>query len=184
MSSFTVDEVPVALAEQVERAKDQEPALNAWGASMILSIDQNFEVEGRRNDAGHQWDALSAVTIAFRPPDQRDDPRILQDTGDLRRSTDWEPSARRCAVGTFDPKAPDHHQNGRWGDVLRKTIHRTVHEHTRVSSKGKKFTVTEYTYTATIDVPARPVYVLQPSDMQRWERIQAVWIRDGKVTGG
>lgn len=164
------------------RAQDLRPALAEMGAYMLLSTDENFRLQGRRNGAGRQWAALSALTIALRPEGQRANPMILQVTGNLRRSTRWAASGRRLSIGTYDPKAPDHHQNGVWGASIRKELVRKVRAHTRKTKHGTA-QVRAHTVRTMIRLSARPIYGFQPADLVRWRQIQWRWIRRGR-TGG
>lgn len=158
------------ITTQQQRARDQRRPLRSFGAAMIRSIDDNFRLEGRRNGIGHQWAALSPITIAFRSPAKRANPKILQDNGILRLSTIFQNNSRTLAVGTLDPRAPKHHQGGRWGASIRTTL-------TRRGRGGK-------TYQVRIRLPARPIYLFQPDDRRRWRRIQAAYLKTGKVIGG
>ena len=77
----------------------QKPMAKA-GIIMLSSIDENFEQEGRPE----KWKPIAPITKAFR---RKKSDRILQDTGQLRRSITMRPAADGMSVkvGTSQPHA-------------------------------------------------------------------------------
>ena len=183
------DGVSPGLKRLLAVGADLSAPLAEFGVYMIGSVDRNFREGGRRLGVPGAWPRLSPVTIKRRRKGQQANPRILQQTGILRRSTTWEVGPDRIAVGSNVPYAPDHHQDGRWGGF--KLVDRVVwvRPHTRsrrgsktVTVQGRKVSVSGvgpkrphhvkgYAQHQRYRLPARPIYVFQPADFARLESI-------------
>jgi phage gpG-like protein len=141
---FVVDEISGEIEDAKRRAFNMKPALDLMGAKMLLSIDQNFRAEGRRDGSPGAWEALSPVTIAMRTKGRRGSrgkPKPLIDTGNLRQSTIQEADRKRLLVGSVVDYANDHHQDGVWGAFIMKLLRREIPAHMRevwVSAKAEK----------------------------------------------
>lgn len=76
------------------------------GVVILNEIDKNFRTES--ND-GKRWQPLSEITRSARREGPRaGSPKVLQDTGTLRRSFVFEANNKRVKVGTPIDYAPKH----------------------------------------------------------------------------
>ncbi len=89
------------------------------GARMVTSITKNFNKQGRPS----KWAPLQPSTIKGRKKGQRKNPKILQASGDLKRSIVYEvnTTGTAVAIGTHLPYSP-HLQKGRTNMKARKHI--------------------------------------------------------------
>lgn len=172
---FTRNDITPQLRHMLRTARDLTPIMREFGTYMIRSTDRNFIAQGRREDASNQWAPLSPATIARRRKAQRRGTKILQATGRLRQSTAMDPRPKSVAWGSSLPYSEDHHQKGIWG--ARRHVVRTVvvAAHSRRIGRGKRknrrVTVHPHSRHEDFWVPARPIYVLQPSDRLRFNTI-------------
>lgn len=97
-----VEDVKVRL-ERFGKAFNEPQILNAIGNRMLKWINDNFKAEGLEE----KWAPLAESTIAAR---RRGSKRILQDTGDLRKSFVKQVGTGFVRVGTEDKKAKFHHE--------------------------------------------------------------------------
>ena len=87
---------------------DLEAALAAIGQSLVEKVEQEFE--GERDPYGLPWKPLAPATLEKRRKKGRG-AKILQDTGVMRRSLNWQVVGRgELAVGFADKKAIWHQE--------------------------------------------------------------------------
>jgi phage virion morphogenesis protein len=92
------------LASQIKSNKT--PMYKRIGIKLLNEIDKNFKTESHD---GKRWQSLSDRTIfARRRGPRAGSPQILQDTGTLRRSFDFEATNNQVKVGTNIEYAPKH----------------------------------------------------------------------------
>lgn len=135
-------EVMRLLRELSRRAKNMKPALKEVGEIMLLSVQENFDKEGRPD----KWEDLSEFTKRQRRRKGRWPGKILQQTGRLLQSINYRATADRVSLGTSVQYAPLMHFGGRAGD----------YRSTAENNRGSLGPV----------VPARPFMLLQtPEDI-------------------
>lgn len=100
MIKITVDDSGMqrATAKILKKLATPEPALKEIGLDMMLSINKNFETQGRPQ----RWTDLSEATKAARRNKNKSKILILQDTGRLRSSIGYQiiNEGQGVAVGT------------------------------------------------------------------------------------
>lgn len=92
------------LANQIKSNKT--PMYKRIGIKILNAIDENFRTESHD---GKRWQSLSDRTVFSRRRGPRTGvPKILQDTGTLRRSFAMEADNSKVRVGTNIEYAPQH----------------------------------------------------------------------------
>lgn len=130
-----------------------ETTLKQIGQVMLASVDKNFESEGRPQ----KWAPLSAMTLAMRRNKNKGSIKILQDTGNLRRSINYQilDGGNGLAIGTSVPYAKIHQYGG---DV--KIPARTI---VPVKAKVLRFVTKDgkVVYAKKVEQKARMVHIPQ-----------------------
>lgn len=85
--------------------KNRKPLFNRIGVQLLNAISENFQQQGHE---GTPWAPLSQRTIAGRRNKNKSSIKILEDTGELRRSFASEATDAQVRVGTKKIYAPPH----------------------------------------------------------------------------
>lgn len=109
-----VEDVKVRL-ERFGKAFNENQILHAIGNRMLKWINDNFKAEGLEE----KWAPLAESTVAAR---RRGSSRILQDTGDLRKSFVKQVGTGFVTVGTNDEKAKWHHEGTKAYEINAKNL--------------------------------------------------------------
>ena len=144
-----------------KRTIETSPLLKKISILMYKSVMQNFQEQ--RTDK-QVWKPLSPMTIAMRRKGKgKGTPKILQDTGFLKRSIFSYSDDRIASVATNIPYATIHQFGAKKGSIAT-NLPVKIKEHWRKIERGKKVKVKEHTRKINVpfgDIPARPFMVLR-----------------------
>lgn len=102
-----VTDLDAALRRIAAGTRDASPLMAALADDMHAAVIENFDAEGRPD-----WLGLHAGTIAGRTKRGHWPGKILQETGNLKRSIQAESGPDRAVVGTNEPYAAIHQFGG------------------------------------------------------------------------
>lgn len=110
MISIKIDSAAVErqLAELARRGRDLNPVMRKIAGSMLDSVEENFEQQGRP-----KWKKLAPQTIERRRKKGHWPGKILQATGQLAASVNARSTANSAIVGTNKEYAALHQFGGR-----------------------------------------------------------------------
>lgn len=144
----------------------QKPPLSALkqiGITMIASVDKNFEYEGRPV----RWAPLSAMTLAMRRNRNKASAKILQDTGNLRRSITYDirEDGEAVAIGTSVPYAAIHQYGGKIRIPARTIVPKKAKALRFIVNGKEVFAKSAKQKARTVTIPQRKFLMFQDEDI-------------------
>ena len=157
------------LVNMGRKAKKPTVALKEIGLEMLLSINKNFEAEGRPN----RWAPLSAMTLAMRRNKNKASSKILQDTGILRGSINYQltDDEQGVAIGTNIKYAAPHQYGARINMSARTIIPKKAKVLRFVVDGKVVYSKYAKQKARTITIPARPYLLFQDEDISSIQQI-------------
>lgn len=123
------------------------------------TIRERFNKE--QSPDGQKWKPLSPATIHRRKKrHKKGNMRILQDTGELRRSITYEADTSSVKVGSVLKYARTH-QFGGTVEISRQGQYKRDHKNHRFKRKGNS-----YSYSHKVTIPARPFLGVTDNEKQ------------------
>jgi phage gpG-like protein len=175
------DKVQRALEKTRERVP-VEALLRVAAGVMRSSVNKTFDEQG---SPANSWKPLSPSTIKGRRNKNKSSIKLLQDTGRMKRSVNFEISENTLRIGPGkDVPYGMAHQRGFSGRVSISSYNRKI---VIKRKKGVKFSGSQLisgkgtgfvkAHTRKMNIPARPYCVLRPEDPQRMKQAIEIFIQ-------
>lgn len=163
---------------QSERLRNLYPFWRSVGEYMqARTIKECFDQE--RTPSGEKWKPLSAWRIKQRMKRHKTgNMKILQDTGELRRSIHYEASQSRVIIGS-NLKYSKVHQFGGSIEIIRQGQYKRDYAQHKYKRKGNS-----YVYARKIRIPARPFLGVTQKDKEHIISMFHVYLKRYVFAGG
>lgn len=157
-----VDKALVTLQRKIVKPS---AALNKIGMTMLSSINQNFEMEGRPE----KWESLSPMTLAMRRNKKKKSSKILQDTGLLKGSITYDATREggtAVAIGTNKKYGKVHQFGGKIRIPARTIIPKNAKALRFVIGDKVVFATKVNQKARTVTIPQRQFLKFQDNDIE------------------
>ncbi len=140
------------------------------------TIKERFNKE--QSPEGQKWKPLAPATIKRKKRHKRGNMKILQDTGELRKSVAYEARDDSVRVGSV-LKYARIHQFGGTVEVSRLGQYKRDHKNHRFKRKGNS-----YSYSHKVNIPARPFLGVTESEKKHIVSMFGQYIKRHILGGG